>query len=162
MDLIAEAGKPKPDGGEYDESVVAVSMVQRDIDRLMRWPYANLCSDGSLNGAHPRGFGAFPRFFKQYVRERKLLSLEEAVRRVTSLAAANVGITSRGRIAPGMLADLVLLDTAALADRATPQNPHLTSTGVRLVWVNGGLVYNGTATGVSSGRVIRRANEGKE
>lgn len=162
MDLIAEAGKPKPDGGDYDESVVAVSMVQPDIDRLMRWPHANLCSDGSLNGAHPRGFGAFPRFFKQYVRERKLLSLEEAVRRVTSLAAANVGITSRGRIAPGMFADLVLLDTAALADRATPQNPHLPSTGVRLVWVNGGLVYNGIATGVSSGRVIRRANEGKE
>jgi N-acyl-D-amino-acid deacylase len=156
MDLIAEAGKPKPGGGEYDESVVAVSMVQSDIDRLWRWPFANVCSDGSLNGAHPRGFGAFPRFFRMAVRERHLLSLEEAVRRATSLAAANVGITNRGRIAPGFFADLVLLDTAQLADRATPKEPHLTATGVRAVWVNGALVYNGSVTGVFPGRVIRR------
>ena len=156
MDLIAEAGKPKPGGGEYDESVVAVSMVQSDIDRLWRWPYANVCSDGSLNGAHPRGFGAFPRFFRMAVRERQLLSLEEAVRRMTSLAAANVGIQDRGRIAPGWFADLVLLDTAALTDQATPKEPHLTATGVRAVWVNGALVYNGAATGVFPGRVIKK------
>jgi len=157
MDLIAEAGKPKPDGGSYDESVVAVSMVQPDIDRLWRWPFANVSSDGALNGAHPRGFGAFPRFYRMAVRERHLLSLEEAVRRMTTLAAANVGITNRGRIAPGMFADLVLLDTAALADRATPKEPHLTATGVRAVWVNGVVVYNGSATGAFPGRVIRRA-----
>lgn len=156
MDLIAEAGKPKPGGGEYDESVVAVSMVQPDIDRLWRWPYANVCSDGALNGAHPRGFGAFPRFYRMAVRERHILSLQEAVRRMTSLAATNVGITKRGRIAPGMFADLVLLDTAALADRATPKEPHLTATGVRAVWVNGALVYNGSPTGAFPGRVIRR------
>lgn len=156
MDLIAEAGKPKPGGGSYDESVVAVSMVQPDIDRLVRWPFANLCSDGGLDGAHPRGFGAFPRFFRQYVRERRLLSLEEAVRRVTSLPAANAGIMNRGRIAPGWFADLVLLDTTALADRATPRNPHLTAAGVRAVWVNGALVYNGSVTGALPGRVLRR------
>ena len=156
MDLIAEAGKPKPGGGSYDESVVAVSMVQADIDRLWRWPFANVCSDGALNGAHPRGYGAFPRFFRMAVRERRLLSLEEAVRRATSLAAANVGIVDRGRIAAGLFADLVLLDTAALADRATPKEPHVTSTGVRAVWVNGVLVYNGAATGAFPGRVIRR------
>ena len=157
MDLIAESSKPKPGGGSYDESVVAVSMVQPDIDRLWRWPYANVCSDGALNGAHPRGFGAFPRFFRMAVRERHILSLEEAVRRTTSLAAANVGIPNRGRIAPGMFADLVLLDTAALADRATPKEPHLTATGVRSVWVNGVLVYNQSATGAFPGRIIRRA-----
>ncbi|HET8713698.1 MAG TPA: D-aminoacylase [Gemmatimonadales bacterium] len=156
MDLIAEAGKPKPDGGSYDESVVAVSMVQPDIDRLWRWPFANVCSDGSLAGAHPRGFGAFPRFFRMAVRERRVLSLEEAVRRATSLAAENVGISSRGRIAPGFYADLVLLDTLALTDRATPKQPHLTSSGVRAVWVNGSLVFNGAVTGALPGRVIRR------
>ena len=155
MDLIAEAAKPKPGGGEYDESVVAVSMVQPDIDRLWRWPFANVSSDGALNGAHPRGFGAFPRFYRMAVRERHILSLEEAVRRMTSLAAANVGITKRGRIAPGMFADLVLLDTASLGDRATPRDPHLTSTGVRAVWTNGVLVYNGAATGAFPGVVIR-------
>ena len=157
MDLIAEAGKPKPDGGSYDESVVAVSMVQPDIERLWRWPYANVCSDGALHGAHPRGFGAFPRFYRMAVRERHVLSLEEAVRRTTSLAAANVGITNRGRIATGFFADLVLLDTASLSDWATPQEPHLLATGVRAVWVNGVLVYNGAATGALPGRVIRRA-----
>lgn len=78
-------------------------------------------------------------------------------RRTTSIAAANVGITNRGRIAPGTFADLVLLDTASLADRATPKEPHLTATGVRVVWVNGVVVYNGVATGVFPGRVIRRA-----
>ena len=77
--------------------------------------------------------------------------------RTTSLAAANVGITNRGRIAPGMFTDLVLLDTAALADRATPKEPHLTATGVRVMWVNGVLVYNSAATGAFPGRVIRRA-----
>ena len=156
MDLIAEAGKPKPDGSSYDESVIAVSMVQSDIERLWRWPFATVCSDGSLNGAHPRGFGAFPRFYRMAVRERQILSLEEAVRRTTSLAAENVGLRDRGQIAPGFFADLVLLDTAALADRATPRSPHLPSTGVRAVWVNGALVYNGAATGTLPGRVIRR------
>jgi N-acyl-D-amino-acid deacylase len=159
IDLIAEAGKPKPGGGHFEESVVAVSMEQPDIDRLVRWPFANVCSDGALHGAHPRGFGAFPRFFRLYVRERHLLSLEEAVRRTTSLAAANVGIPSRGRIAPGLYADLVLLDTTTLADRATPANPHLGSTGVRAVWVNGVLVYDGAPTGAFPGRVIRRHTE---
>jgi N-acyl-D-amino-acid deacylase len=91
------------------------------------------------------------------MRERHLLSLEEAVRRMTWLAAANVGIPNRGRIAPGFFADLVLLDTAALGDRATPKEPHLTATGVRAVWVNGGLVYNGATTGAFPGRVIRRS-----
>jgi N-acyl-D-amino-acid deacylase len=118
MDLIAEAGKPKPGGGEYDESVVAVSMVQADIDRLWRWPFANVCSDGSLNGAHPRGFGAFPRFFRMAVRERRLLSRGGPP---DDIAYRDVGITNRGRIAPGWFADLVLLDTAALADGPLPK-----------------------------------------
>jgi N-acyl-D-amino-acid deacylase len=90
------------------------------------------------------------------VRERRVLSLEEAVRRATSLAAENVGIPNRGRIAPGFYADLVLLDTLALTDRATPKEPHLTSSGVRAVWVNGSLVFNGAVTGALPGRVIRR------
>ncbi|HKA59084.1 MAG TPA: amidohydrolase family protein, partial [Gemmatimonadales bacterium] len=77
-------------------------------------------------------------------------------RRTTSLAAENVGIRNRGQIARGFFADLVLLDTAALSDRATPKEPHLTSTGVRVVWVNGVVVYNGAATAAFPGRVIRR------
>lgn len=157
IDLIDQARQPKPGGGGYAEGVIATSMAQPDIDRILLWRYANLCSDGALDGGHPRGFGAFPRFFRQYVRERHLLSLEEAVRRTTSLAARNVGIVNRGRIAPGYFADLVLLDTATLAERSTPTQPHLTATGVRAVWVNGVLVYGGAVTGAFPGQVIRRA-----
>jgi N-acyl-D-amino-acid deacylase len=156
IELIAEAQRPKPGGGEFAEGVIATSMVQPDIDRLVQWPFSNVCSDGELDGRHPRGFGAFPRFFRLYVRDRQLLSLEEAVRRATSLAAHNVGIVNRGRIVPGFFADLVLLDTAMLADRATPSDPHLTSSGVSAVWVNGVLVYHGAPTGALPGRVIRR------
>ena len=157
IDLIDQAQQPKPGGGEYAEGVIATSMVQPDIDRILMWRYANLCSDGALDGGHPRGFGAFPRFFRQYVRERHLLSLEEAVRRTTSLAARNVGIVNRGRIAPGYFADLVLLDTTTLAERSTPTQPHLTATGIKAVWVNGVLVYDGAVTGALPGQVIRRA-----
>lgn len=158
LDLIDEAERPKPGGGTYAEGVIAVSMAQPDIDRLVMWRYSNLCSDGALAGGHPRGFGAFPRFFRQYVRERHLLSLEEAIRRTTSLTAHNVGIANRGRIAPGYFADLVLLDTTMLAERSTPGQPHVTATGVRAVWVNGALVYDGTPTGNLPGRAIRRAS----
>ena len=156
IELIAQARQPKPGGGEFNEGVIATSMAQPDIDRLVQWPFSNVCSDGALDGRHPRGFGAFPRFFRLYVRDRHLLSLEEAVRRATSLAAHNVGIVNRGRIAPGFFADLVLLDTATLADRATPSDPHLPSSGVTAVWVNGVLVYHGAPTGSLPGRVIRR------
>jgi N-acyl-D-amino-acid deacylase len=87
------------------------------------------------------------------------LSLEEAVRRMTSLAAEHMGIRDRGRIAPGMFADLVLFDPAAVIDRATPQQPHVPSVGVSRVWVNGQEVFaNGATTGVRSGRPIKRAN----
>ena len=153
MDLIAEAGKPKPGGGSYDESVVAVSMVQPDIECL--WRVAT-CPATLAERRASQGFGVF-RGSSAWRCERHLLSFEEAVRRMTSLAAANVGIQHRGRIAPGFFADLVLLDTAALADRATPKEPHLTATGVRVVWVNGVMVYNGAVTGAFPGRVIRKS-----
>ena len=73
-------------------------MVEPDVEAIMRWPHTNLSTDGALDGPHPRGFGAFPRFLGGYVRERKVLPLEEAVRRMTSLAAEHVGIRDRGRI----------------------------------------------------------------
>lgn len=156
MDLIAGILQPKPDGSSYDEGIMAQSMIESDIRDLIRWPHANLSSDGSPNGAHPRGFGAFPRFYRLFVREQHALSLEEAVRRMTSLSAAHMGIADRGRIAEGLAADLVLVDTAAFGDRATPAEPHLTATGVKAVWVNGVLAYNGNPTGARPGRVIRR------
>jgi len=157
IDLIRESEAMRKSTGRPTQSVIGTSMVEPDVERIMRWPHTNLSTDGSLSGPHPRGFGAFPRFLGRYVRERKLMPLEEAVRRMTSLAAAHVGLRDRGRIAPGMFADLVLFDPATVIDRATPREPHLTSVGIECVWVNGVDVYcNGKTSGARPGRVLRR------
>ena len=143
--------------GELEESVIATSMSDADVTRLMAWPWTNICSDGELLGRHPRGWGSFPRVLGRYVRDERLTSLSEMVRKVTSLAASNVGITGRGTIAPGMAADLVLFDPRLIADRATPQAPRTPSIGVRRVWVNGVEVYrDGRVTGATPGQVVRR------
>ncbi|MGH7713927.1 MAG: N-acyl-D-amino-acid deacylase family protein, partial [Gemmatimonadaceae bacterium] len=111
------------------ESVIATGMDKADIAKLLAWPHSNVCSDGMLDGPHPRGFGAFPRVLAKYVRGEHALTLEDAVRKMTSLAAEHAGLTRRGTIAPGNYADLVLFDPATVQDRSTPKEPHLTSTG---------------------------------
>jgi N-acyl-D-amino-acid deacylase len=144
------------------EGVVATSMDERDVVALYRWPFTNVCSDGALEDAHPRGVGAFPRVLSRYVREQHVLTLEEAVRKMTSLSAANMGLADRGVIGPGMPADLVLFDAATINDRATVSDPHAQSVGVKLVWVNGEVVYEeGKATGRFPGRVLRRSGSRK-
>jgi len=122
IDLIRDSEAMRKRTGHSSESVIGTSMVEPDVELIMKWPYTNLSTDGSLDGAHPRGYGAFPRFLGRYVRERKVMPLEEAVHRMTSLAAEHMGIKDRGRITPGMFADLVLFDPAAVIDRATPQD----------------------------------------
>ena len=157
IDLIRDSEAMRKRTGHSSESVIGTSMVEPDVELIMKWPYTNLSTDGSLDGAHPRGYGAFPRFLGRYVRERKVMPLEEAVHRMTSLAAEHMGIKDRGRITPGMFADLVLFDPATVIDRATPQEPHLTSVGIEHVWVNGAEVFtDGKTTGAKPGRVIRR------
>jgi N-acyl-D-amino-acid deacylase len=159
IDLIRESEAMRGKTGRSTQSVIGTSMVEPDVERIMKWPHTNLSTDGSLDGPHPRGYGAFPRFLGVYVRERKVVSLEEAVHRMTALAADHMGISGkgRGRIAPGMFADLVLFDPATVMDRATPQEPHLTSIGIARVWVNGVEVYaDGKTTGAKPGRIIKR------
>ena len=157
IDLIRDSEAMRKRTGHSTESVIGTSMVEPDVERIMKWPYTNLSTDGSLNGPHPRGYGAFPRFLGVYVRERKVMPLEEAVHRMTSLAAEHMGLEDRGRITPGMFADLVLFDPATVIDRATPQQPHVTSVGIERVWVNGAEVFaDGKPTGAKPGRVIRR------
>ena len=154
MSLIAEAERT----GKR-ESVVATGMDERDIARLLRWPYTNVCSDGELDGPHPRGFGSFTRVLGRYVREQRVLTLEQAIRKMTSLAAANVGLIDRGIIAAGTQADLVLFDPRTVADRATTADPHAVSVGIRTVWVNGITVFSdGKTTGSHPGRVLRRVS----
>ncbi len=143
------------DSGEA--TVIGTSMIEPDVEAIIRWPWSDFCTDGELDGKHPRGYGAFTRVLGVYVRERHVITLEDAIRKMTSLAAANMGIPDRGRIAPGMFADLVLFDPLTVADRSTLAEPHALSAGIRAVWVNGALVYEGgKATGGTPGRVVRR------
>jgi N-acyl-D-amino-acid deacylase len=154
----AEALRKKTGAKAEDiASVIAVSMTESDIERLMAWPHTNFGTDGELDGSHPRGFGSFPRILGRYVRERQVLSLEEAIQKMSSLAASHVGLTDRGRIESGAFADLVLLDPETVNDRATTEEPHLTSVGIEKAWVNGRLVYeDGRPSGRNPGAVLRR------
>jgi N-acyl-D-amino-acid deacylase len=105
---------------------------------------------------HPRAYGNFARLLGKYVREEKLIPLEEAIRRLTSLPAANLKIQRRGRLAPGFYADVVVFDPATIADHATFERPHQYATGVMHVFVNGVQVLkDGEHTGAKPGRVVR-------
>ncbi len=162
MDLIREAEalrKKKGTAGEEDdvESVIAVSMKEADIEKLVAWPFINFCTDGELAGTHPRGFGSFPRVLGRFVRERQVLTLEDAIHKMTDQAAANLGLRGRGRIEPGAVADLVLFDPDTVLDRATALEPQATSVGIEVVWVNGRPVWqDGQTSGRRPGRVLRR------
>jgi N-acyl-D-amino-acid deacylase len=137
------------------ESVIGESMREEDVIRLMSWEHANICSDGSSSG-HPRGHGTFPRVLGHYVREKKVMTLEQGVYKMTGLAAKHLGITDRGTLTPGNAADLVLFDPDTIIDRATLQNPKALSVGIEKVWVNGKLVFQDRrTTGVRPGLVIR-------
>ena len=158
LDLIAQAQAHERETGASRESIVATSMDSEDIERLLSWEHTNISSDGALNGAHPRGFGTYPRVLGRYVRDEGALSLEVAIRKMTSQAAAQVGLTGVGVIEPGAPADLVLFDPDRVLDRATPSSPHRVSVGIELVWVAGTVVYTeeGGTTDARPGRVLRR------
>jgi N-acyl-D-amino-acid deacylase len=150
MALLAESGGS-------GAGIVARGMDDADVERLMQWPFANVCSDGQSMGLHPRGFGSFAKVLGPYVRDKKLFALEEAVRKMTSLAAANVGIAKRGSIAPDYFADLVLFDPAVVADRADFGKAQAQAVGFHTVWVNGQVVFHdGKTTASHPGRALRR------
>ncbi len=157
--LVREAEAMRARTHDDVEAVIGTSMAEPDVRTILAWPWTDLCSDGELDGRHPRGFGAFTRLLGHYVRDEHVLTLEDAVRKMTSLAAHNVGIRDRGRIEPGTYADLVLFDPDSVIDRATPEQPLRVSEGVARVWVSGVEVWsNGATTGAHPGRVIRRAS----
>lgn len=148
----------KADAAAADPSpMLGIAMDEPDIEALMAWPHTVICSDGELAGPHPRGFGAFTRYLGHYIRDRKVLSLEEGIHRITALAARQAGIVERGSIETGHYADLVLFDPAQVRDRATYAQPHLPSVGIARVWVNGTPVFEGgRVTGSRPGAAIRR------
>ena len=160
MELIAASEAMSAETGEGADSIIATSMRADDIAALIAWPHSNICTDGMLDDLHPRGAGSFPRVLARYVREQGLLTLEEAVRKMSGLAAEHMGFSDRGVIRAGAAADLVLFDPATVIDRATPENPKALSVGISRVWVNGVEVFaEGRETGARPGRFIARAGE---
>lgn len=138
---------------------------EENVKRMLRLPYVSICSDAASipavkpftdGGAHPRAYGSFARLLGKYVREQKLMTVEEAVRRLTSLPAQNLKIKKRGSLKVGNYADVVAFDPTQIADHATFENPHQYATGVHHVLVNGILVLkNGNHTGAMPGRCVR-------
>ena len=145
--------------------VVYFSMSEENMAKKVRQPWMSFCSDAGsyapegvfLNySTHPRAYGSFARLFSTYVRQQQLLSVEEAVRKLTSLPAANLKLDKRGQLTVGHYADIVVFDPETIQDHATFQDPHQLATGVEYVLVNGRLVvHGGKHTGALPGRVVR-------
>ena len=133
-----------------------------DVERIMRHPQTMIASDGRLSrpgegNPHPRGYGTFPRVLARYVRERNVLTLEQAVHKMTGLPAAALRLGDRGRIIAGARADITIFSADSVADRGTFAEPHQYPAGIPYVIVNGTLaVDGGRFTGARAGRVLRR------
>ncbi|MGA3213190.1 MAG: D-aminoacylase [Terriglobales bacterium] len=141
-------------------------MNEENIRRQIVLPWVSFCSDEDSRGidgvflkssAHPRAYGNFARVYARYVRDEKLLTVEEAVRKMTSLPASNLGIARRGTLREGYFADVVVFDPQTIQDHATFEKPMQFATGVSQVWVNGvAVIRDGEHTGAKPGRVVRR------
>ncbi len=140
-------------------------MSEENIKKQIKFPWMSFGSDaGSLapegdflkSSSHPRAYGNFSRLLGKYVRDEKVISLQEAIYKLTSLPATNLKIKKRGLLKPGYFADVVIFDPKKIQDHATFENPHQLSTGVEHVFVNGTQVLNnGNHTGKFPGRVVR-------
>jgi N-acyl-D-aspartate/D-glutamate deacylase len=160
FDLLIEEGGSIPTVYEHH--------TEKDMNLALVQPWCSIGSDGSayaVEGSlrrghpHPRNFGTFPRVLGVYVRQRGLLRLEDAVRKMTSLNAAKLGITDRGLLRPGDYADVTVFDPERVLDRSTYEEPFKYSDGIEYVLVNGKPVLErGKHTGERPGRVIRRGS----
>jgi N-acyl-D-amino-acid deacylase len=157
MDLVVK------DGSRV--GTVYFMMDEENVARQVALPWMSFGSDAgalatrepfTLSNPHPRAYGNFSRLLGRYVRERGVITLAEAVRRLTSLPAENLGLHRRGRLQPGYFADVVVFDPATVTDHATFEEPHQYATGVLHVFVNGEQVLrHGEPTGAMPGRVVR-------
>jgi len=165
---IAAARKASPEEtameliGRGSASIVSFNMSEDDIRHIMRQPYTMASSDGGLvlpteGRPHPRDYGAFARRLSLYVRERKVVDLEFAIRSMTSLPASVFGIKDRGTIREGAFADVAIFDPARIRDVATYADPHHLAEGMAYVLVNGVIVRDdGKFTDALPGRVLRK------
>jgi N-acyl-D-amino-acid deacylase len=149
IEMMREAG---PGTG-----VIATSMSEDDLTTFVKSPLVLICSDGSLTGRHPRGYGTFPRVLARYVRDLEAITLPDAVAKMTGRSAAQLGMPDRGVVAVGKKADLTIFDPAAIQDRGVPENAAQSPVGISYVIVNGEIVLdNGTMTSARPGRALRR------
>ena len=158
MDLLIE------EGGSV--STVYAHHTEKDMNLALKQPWCSVGSDGSAyategplrrGNPHPRNFGTFPRVLGRYVREQGLLTLENGIRKMTSLNAAKVGLQQRGMLKEGYFADITVFDPQQILDQATFTKPFQYPTGIQTVIVNGQIVLqDGKHTGVMPGRVLRK------
>jgi N-acyl-D-amino-acid deacylase len=140
------------------------AMSPDDVDRFLLHPNASISSDGDLivfgkGVPHPRSYGGFPRVLGRYVRERQLMSLEQAVHKMTGLTAAQHGLADRGLLKPGLAADITVFDPDAIIDKATFTKPHQYSEGVVHLVINGQpVITHGFLTGARPGQVLKLSN----
>jgi len=148
---------------EGKATMISFSMDEDDVKTVMSSPLSSIISDSSATAPiaggkpHPRTYGTFPRVLGKYVREERLLTLEDAIRKMTSLPAGKIGLKGRGVIKEGFWADIVIFDPAIIKDKATFDNPHQYPEGISYVIVNGQVVVDhGSLAGVRPGKVLRR------
>jgi N-acyl-D-amino-acid deacylase len=157
MDLVVEDGTRV--------QVVYFLMSEENIEKQIALPWLSFGSDAgsmattepfTLTSTHPRAYGNFARLLGRYVRDRGVISLQEAIRKLTALPAGNLGIADRGHLVPGYYADIAVFDAATIMDHATYEDPHQYATGMVHVFVNGGHVLRaGEHTGALPGQVVR-------
>ena len=143
-----------------------------DVETALRFPWTSIGSDAgaaatdggqdSTGLTHPRAYGNFPRLIARYVRERGIISLEEAIRKMTSWPATRMRLEGRGAIREGLWADVVIFDYATLQDRATFEEPRLSPEGIDYVIVNGQItIDHGKHTGARAGKVLYGPGKGR-
>ena len=155
IDLILEEG--------HDVDKINFTMSDDNVRMQLRAPWVSIGTDAggvdpdSARGiVHPRAYGTYPRILGRFVRDERLLTLEDAVRRMTSAVASRLALRDRGLLREGMFADVVMFDPATIIDLATPERPHQLSRGVEQVWVNGTRVLrDGRHTNARPGRTLR-------
>lgn len=154
-DLVAELMASE----EGKVGIIVCSMSQEDVDAIARLPWTALISDALYGGGdcpHPRLYGAFPKFIREYVVERRVLDLPTAIHKMTEMPAQRMGIAKRGSLRPGFKADIAVFDPNRLKDFATYTDPRRLCRGIDCALVNGTVAWSGEQTRQSGGRVCRR------
>ncbi|HUQ84598.1 MAG TPA: D-aminoacylase [Gemmatimonadaceae bacterium] len=169
-DIAADMGKPWPEAvvdlivsEGRDLSKINFTMSEDNVRMQIKWPWVIIGTDAggvdpdsTKTVVHPRSYGSYPRILGRYVREEKLFTLEEAVRKMSGAVATRLGLRDRGLLREGMFADVVVFDDKTIIDLATPEKPHQISRGVEHVFVNGVQVLrDGQHTGATPGRVLK-------